>query len=232
MTKIYIDEAGRGPLAGPLHVGLVVLLQKLSPSVYQKLNIKDSKKLSEKQREQVFPEIQKLVHHKKICYTVSVVTHEEIDLRGMTKSLNQAIKRGLDQLWITPQSGDELLIDGNRDFGLSKDLDCKITTIIDGDDLIAEISLASIVAKVTRDHEMIKLHEQYPQYNFAKHKGYGTLEHRNLIALHGPSAIHRKSFLKELFPEYRKLKTPKLPKTKKSPSKKSKNAKHQGERLL
>ena len=96
-----------------------------------------------------------------------------------------------------------MLIDGNRDFGLSKEVDCKVTTIIDGDDLIAEISLASIVAKVTRDHEMIKLHEQYPQYNFAKHKGYGTLEHRNLIALHGPSAIHRKSFLKELFPEYK-----------------------------
>ncbi|HCB51231.1 TPA: hypothetical protein DEP21_01425 [Patescibacteria group bacterium] len=135
-------------------------------------------------------------------------------------------------LGITPNKQDELIIDGNRDFGLRKELECTITTIIDGDDLIPEISLASIAAKVTRDHIMGELHQQYPHYNFIQHKGYGTLEHRNLISLHGPSPLHRKSFLKELFPEYKKVKTPKIAKQKKSPSKTSKKAKFQGERLF
>lgn len=91
--KIYIDEAGRGPLAGPLHVGVIVLLKNITSGTYKKLNIKDSKKLSEKQREEIFPKIQELVEQGKLVYAVAAISHEEIDSRGMTKSLNQAIKR-------------------------------------------------------------------------------------------------------------------------------------------
>ena len=136
------------------------------------------------------------MNQNKIIFASGKVSSKEIDRWGMTKSLNQAIKRGLRKLAITGKY--ELWIDGNRDFGLAKDLKIPVTTIIDGDDLHWEISMASIIAKVERDREMIKLHKKHPKYNFAKHKGYGTLEHRNLIKKHGPSSEHRMSFLKKI----------------------------------
>lgn len=262
--KIYIDEAGRGPLAWPLYVGAVLPRQR-----FIKKHYKDSKILSEHQREELFTKIQILEQKNQIIYWYWTVSPSEIDLHGMTIALQFGVLRAVQEIlqklyktdisqllgktlcscdvmqWFTLQNlflekeniqevmieiyqifrwfgiELELSIDGNRTFGVDQVLWCPVITIIHGDALIPEISMASIIAKVLRDHEMIRLDKDYPQYNLAQHKWYGTQEHRDLIAHHGPSAIHRKLFLKEYFPEFKKQKkVSRKPRKKKSLGKK------------
>ncbi|MFZ2150475.1 MAG: ribonuclease HII [Candidatus Absconditicoccaceae bacterium] len=193
--KVYIDEAGRGPLAGPLYVGLVIPLKKFSIKGF-----KDSKKLSEKQRDECFRQIKKLQSDGKIFFATGSVSHTKIDKYGLTKSINIAIKSGLKKIMkqCSIVTLKQLVIDGNTDFGLSKDLKILVKTIIKGDDKVPYISMASIIAKVSRDRLMKKLHNKYPQYGFDIHKGYGTKLHYKNIKKYGISAIHRRLFLRKM----------------------------------
>ena len=218
--KLYIDEAGRWPLAWPMHIGIVLPLKKFSKNEF-----KDSKKLSEKQREELFSHIEKLQKDWKILFAIASVSNTEIDKLGMTKALNLAIRRGISQIlkssalrapplnkggqklnkkeiekW-QKESWDniELIIDWNNKFWLDKDLGIKVETVVKWDDKIKEISMASILAKVSRDRIMEnEMDKKYPKYNFKKHKGYGTKEHRDAILKYGPCKIHRKLFLRKI----------------------------------
>lgn len=209
--KLYIDEAGRWPLAWPMHVGIVLPLKKFS-----KKEFKDSKKLSEKQREELFSHIEKLQKDWKISSAIASVSNTEIDKLGMTKALNLAIKRWLSEVlfsvnkkWISKKEIEkwqkenwediELIIDWNNKFWLDKDLGIKVETVVKWDDKIKEISMASILAKVSRDRIMEnEMDKKYPKYNFKKHKWYGTKEHRDAILKYGPCKIHRKLFLRKI----------------------------------
>jgi len=193
--KVYIDEAGRWPLAGPLYVWLLIPLKRFSTKSF-----KDSKKLSEKQREECFKQIKKLQSDWKIIFTTWTVSNKYIDKYWITKSINYAIKSWLSKTikqWnnVTLK---QLVIDGNTDFWLSKDLNIPVKTIIKWDDKVPYISMASIVAKVSRDRLMKKLDKKYPQYWFAIHKWYWTKLHYKNIKKHWISDIHRKLFLKKL----------------------------------
>jgi ribonuclease HII len=202
--KVYIDEAGRWPLAWPLYVWLVIPLKKFSTK-----NFKDSKKLSEKQREECFSQIKKLQSDWKIIFATWSVSHKQIDKYWLTKSINLAIKSWLKKLaanYNNPKSISTflrlyistLVIDGNTDFWLSKDLGITVETIIKWDDKVPYISMASIVAKVSRDRLMKKLHNKYPLYWFDIHKWYWTKLHYANIKKHGISPIHRMLFLRKL----------------------------------
>lgn len=202
--KVYIDEAGRWPLAWPLYVWLVIPLKKFSTK-----NFKDSKKLSEKQREACFSQIKKLQSDWKIIFATWSVSHKQIDKYWLTKSINLAIKSWLKKLaanYNNPKSISTflrlyistLVIDGNTDFWLSKDLGITVETIIKWDDKVPYISMASIVAKVSRDRLMKKLHNKYPLYWFDIHKWYWTKLHYANIKKHGISPIHRMLFLRKL----------------------------------
>ena len=209
--KLYVDEAGRWPLAWPMHIGIVLPLKKFSKNEF-----KDSKKLSEKQREELFSHIEKLQKDWKILFAIASVSNSEIDKLGMTKALNLAIKRWLSEIlfsankkWISKKEIEkwqkenndsiELIIDWNNKFWLDKDLWIKVETVIKWDDKIKEISIASILAKVSRDRIMEnEMDKKYPKYNFKKHKWYGTKEHRDLILKYGPCKIHRKLFLRKI----------------------------------
>ena len=225
VMKLYIDEAGRWPLAWPMHIGIVLPLKK-----FDKTCFKDSKQLSEKQREQLFEKIEELQKDGKIRFTIWSVSNTEIDKLGMTKALNLAIRRGINQLFVIlfkgggPLAGEdffwskkyitkkdidkqqkennekiELIIDGNNKFWLDKDLGIKVETVVKWDSKIKEISMASILAKVSRDRIMEnEMDKKYPKYNFKKHKWYGTKEHRDLILKYGPCKIHRKLFLRKI----------------------------------
>ncbi len=196
--KVYIDEAGRWPLAWPLYVGLIVPIKKFSTK-----NFKDSKKLSEKQREQCFVQIKKLHSDWKIIFTTWSVSNKYIDKYWITKSINYAIKSWLKKLskslnhW-NIETLKHLVIDGNSDFWLSKDLNIPVQTIVKWDDKVSYISMASIMAKVSRDHLMKRLHKQYPKYWFDIHKWYGTKLHYQNIKQYWISPIHRKLFLRKL----------------------------------
>jgi len=209
--RLYIDEAGRWPLAWPMHIGIILPLKK-----FDKISFKDSKKLSEKQREQLFEKIEKLQTEWKIKFAIWSVSNTEIDKLGMTKALNLAIRRWISEiicLWNkkgitkieidkqqTKNNDDiELIIDWNNKFWLDKDLGIKVETVIKWDDKIKEISMASILAKVSRDRIMEnEMDKKYPKYNFKKHKWYGTKEHRDAILKYGPCKIHRKLFLRKI----------------------------------
>lgn len=218
--KLYIDEAGRWPLAWPMHIGIVLPIKKFDKSCFE-----DSKKLSEKQREELFSKIEKLWKDGKIWFAIWSVTNTEIDKLGMTKALNLAIRRWIKKiLFKTPLSdrrgvgGEvvctkkeiekwqnennekiELIIDWNNKFWLDKDLGIKVETVVKWDSKIKEISMASILAKVSRDRIMEnEMDKKYPKYNFKKHKWYGTKEHRDLILKFGPCKIHRKLFLRKI----------------------------------
>ena len=209
--KLYIDEAGRWPLAWPMHIGIVLPLKKFNKSCFE-----DSKKLSEKQREQLFLKIEKLQQDWKVLFAIGSVTNTEIDKLGMTKALNLAIKRWLSEIlfstnkkWISKKEIEkwqketwedvELIIDWNNKFWLDKDLWIKVETIVKWDSKIKEISMASILAKVSRDRIMEnEMDKKYPKYNFKKHKWYGTKEHRDTILKYGPCKIHRKLFLRKI----------------------------------
>ncbi len=194
--KVYIDEAGRWPLAWPLYVWLIVLLKRFSTK-----DFKDSKKLSAKQREECFTQIKKLQSDWKIFFATWSVSHTKIDKYWLTKSINIAIKSWLQKLSKSLKHSEifkQLVIDGNTDFWLSKDLKIPVKTIIKWDDKVPYISMASIVAKVSRDRLMKKLHSEYPQYWFDIHKWYWTKLHYKNIKQHWISPIHRRLFLRKM----------------------------------
>ncbi len=173
-----VDEAGRGPLAGPV-VAAAVILDDLQPI----LGLNDSKKLSERKRQYLALEIKA----KALCFSIAQASVEEIDEMNILQATLLAMRRAVAGLRLKPVKA---LIDGNR---IPK-LDVIAEAIVQGDAKVACISAASILAKTTRDEWMLAMHEQYPQYQFAAHKGYGTAVHLAALRAHGASPIHRKSF--------------------------------------
>lgn len=236
--KIYIDEAGRGPLAWPVYVGLVLPLKN-----FHKKQFKDSKQLSSKQRENLLQKIDSFQAKSSLIYSIGTADNHEIDELWIIKAINLAIQRALFELlkkyyqnflgnilskwlcscdiinkfaienilrdafstenlknliqivWQTNPIH-EIIIDGNLDFNIQKDLNITTRPVIKWDQKIPEISIASIIAKVYRDQYMVdSAHTQYPKYNFEKHKWYGTQEHIANIKKYGHSPIHRKSYI-------------------------------------
>ena len=178
-----VDEAGRGPLAGPVCAAAVIL-----PKGLQIPGLNDSKKLTDKKRRELMP----LIKEQAIAYGIAFATHEEIDEINILQATFLAMQRALDQLEVRP---DMALIDGNRE----KDFGLPVKTVIKGDSLSANIAAASVLAKVTRDELMETMAQEYPQYGFEIHKGYGTKAHYAALKEHGPSPIHRMSFLKKFY---------------------------------
>ena len=178
-----IDEAGRGPLAGPVCASAVILPEGLIIP-----GLDDSKKLTDKRRRELFP----VIKEKAVAYGIGLATHEEIDEINILQATFLAMKRALAELKISPQFA---LIDGNRetDFGLP------VQTVIKGDSLSANIAAASVLAKVTRDDIMEAMAVDYPGYGCEIHKGYGTRAHYEALRTYGPCAIHRMSFLKKFY---------------------------------
>ena len=177
-----VDEAGRGPLAGPVYAAAVIL-----PPGLEIEGVNDSKKLTEKKREALFPEIKE----KALAYCVASASEREIDDINILNATYLAMARAVEGL---PVKADYALIDGNR----MPRLPIPGETIVKGDGLSMSIACASILAKVTRDHVMMEWDQRYPQYQFAKHKGYGTKLHMDLIRRYGPCELHRQSFLKKI----------------------------------
>jgi len=173
------DEAGRGPLVGSV-VAAAVILDPNNP--IEGLN--DSKKLTEKKREKLFIEIKE----KALAWAIAEATHQEIDEFNILQASLLAMRRAVEALKTVP---DHVLVDGNK---IPKGLTMSCDAIVGGDALHAEISAASILAKVTRDHDMVELDKKYPQYGFAKHKGYPTKAHFDAIAEHGVIDEHRRSY--------------------------------------
>jgi ribonuclease HII len=187
---IGIDEVGRGPIAGPVTVSAVLVIDaSVSKEVFK--GIRDSKKLSEKKREAWFDNLAKAKQAGVIDYSIASVTPENIDLFGIAPSIQSAINRCLSQFTISPEDC-EVLLDG----GLSAPKIYKHqSSVIRGDDSIPAIAAASIIAKVTRDRKMRLYAKKYPHYKFEKNKGYGTREHFQAVVRHGLCSIHRKSFI-------------------------------------
>lgn len=180
------DEAGAGPLAGPVYAAAVVL-----PLGLELPGLNDSKKLTEKSREALFPVIQE----RAVAWAVARVEATEIDETDILSARMKAMQLAIDQLAIAPALA---LIDGNRDHGKSAAITTPHRTIVKGDSLSASIAAASILAKVSRDRYMKEIAAQYPKYEFDRHKGYGTKRHYELLRQYGPSPIHRRTFLKNL----------------------------------
>ena len=182
-TICGIDEAGRGPLAGPVYAAAVIL-----PPHLQIPGLNDSKKLSDKRRRELFP----VICDQALAYGISIATEVEIDEINILQATFLAMERALAQLKIRP---DLALIDGNRE----KDFGLPVKTVIKGDSLSANIAAASVLAKVTRDDFMVRQAEIYPQYGFEIHKGYGTRAHYAALEQYGACPIHRMSFLKKFY---------------------------------
>ncbi len=183
--KIYgtvcgIDEAGRGPLCGPVVAAAVIL-----PDEYNILYINDSKKLSETKREEVYKEIDKYA----VAYGVGIVSPERIDEINILQATYEAMRTAIHKLSVTP----DILLNDAVTIPM---VDIKQVPIIKGDAKSQSIAAASIVAKVTRDHIMEEYDKLYPEYGFAKHKGYGTAAHIKAIKEYGPCPIHRRTFMK------------------------------------
>lgn len=178
-----VDEAGRGPLAGPVCAAAVIF-----PDDVEIEGLNDSKKLSEKKREALFD----IIKEKAIAYSIAYGTLEEIEKLNILEATYIAMNRAIDGLQIP---ADYALIDGNR---VPKNIKIPCETVVKGDAKSCSIAAASILAKVTRDRLLLEYDEKYPEYNFKKHKGYGTREHTDLILKYGPCEIHRLSFLKKL----------------------------------
>ena len=177
-----VDEAGRGPLAGAVCAAAVMLPRGLDIP-----GLNDSKKLTEKKREELYD----IICAGAVCYGVAFAGVEEIERLNILNATFLAMNRAIAQLSVPPQLA---LIDGNRDSGIEAPSRC----IVKGDALCADIAAASVLAKVTRDRYMTALASEYPQYGFEKHKGYGTKQHYAAIREFGPSPAHRMSFLKTL----------------------------------
>ncbi len=175
-----VDEAGRGPLAGPVVAAACIL-----PIGCEIDGLNDSKKLTEKKREQLFDEIKE----KAIAYSIAMATNEEIDKFNILNATMIAMVRAIDGLSV---KADFALVDGNcvRNFPIPA------APLVKGDAKAPSIAAASILAKVTRDRFCLEMDEMYPEYNFKKHKGYPTKEHRELVIKHGPCPFHRRTFLK------------------------------------
>ena len=180
-----VDEAGRGPLAGPVCAAAVIL-----PMGLEIPGLTDSKKLTDKKRRELFP----VIKEQAIAYGIGLASHEEIDEINILQATYLAMERALAQLSVKP---DIALIDGNR----AKDFGLPVRTVVKGDSLSMNLAAASILAKVTRDDLMLELAEKYPEYGFEVHKGYGTKAHYEALRAHGASEIHRKTFLKKFYGE-------------------------------
>lgn len=177
-----VDEAGRGPLAGPVCAAAVIL-----PRNIEIVGLNDSKKLSEKSREKLYDEI----CEKAMSFGIAFASVEEIEEFNILNAAMLAMNRAIAQLEPQPELA---LIDGNRSSAIEINSRC----VIKGDAKCADIAAASILAKVTRDRYMLEMAERYPEYHFEKHKGYGTKLHYEALREHGPSEIHRPSFLRKM----------------------------------
>ena len=180
-----VDEAGRGPLAGPVCAAAVIL-----PPNVEIPGLNDSKKLSDKKRRELFP----IIKEQAIAYGIAMVDHKKIDEINILQATYLAMANAISQLSVKPELA---LVDGNRagDFGVP------VQTVVHGDSLSASIAAASVLAKVTRDDYMLEMAEQYPAYSFEIHKGYGTKAHYAALTQNGPSPIHRMTFLKKFYGE-------------------------------
>ena len=177
------DEAGRGPLAGPVCAAAVILPEG---AVIEGLD--DSKKLTEKKRERLYD----IIKQTAVAYSVAYGTLEEIETVNILEATYLAMNRAIEGLNVKP---DFALIDGNR---VPRGIKIPCETIVKGDSKSMSVAAASVLAKVTRDRLMLEYDKKYPEYNFKKHKGYGTKEHTELIKQYGPCEIHRLSFLKNI----------------------------------
>lgn len=177
-----VDEAGRGPLAGPVCAAAVVL-----PRGLEIPGLNDSKKLSEKKREALYD----VIISSAMAYGIAFADVEEIERLNILHATFLAMNRAIAQLSVRPELA---LIDGNRD----SDIEVPSRCIVKGDSRCADIAAASILAKVTRDRYMVKMAEQYPQYGFEQHKGYGTKQHYAALREYGATPIHRMSFLRKM----------------------------------
>jgi len=173
-----VDEAGRGPLAGPVVVAAVIL-----PATYQLESLDDSKRLTALKRERLAPQIERQA----IAFAVEFVEIDEIDRVNILQATMNGMQRAVENLRPAPHRA---LIDGNR----APPLSCEVTTMVGGDALVASISAASVLAKVYRDRLMLSMHSLYPDYGFDRHKGYPTAHHLERLKVLGPCPIHRKSF--------------------------------------
>lgn len=173
-----VDEAGRGPLAGPVVVAAVIL-----PADYDLEMLDDSKRLTASRREQLVPQIERQA----VAFAVEFVEIEEIDRVNILQATMNGMQRAVENLKPAPQRA---LIDGNR----APPLSCEVETVVGGDALIASISAASVLAKVYRDRLMLSMHSLYPDYGFDRHKGYPTAHHLDRLKVLGPCPIHRRSF--------------------------------------
>jgi len=175
---VGIDEAGRGPLAGPV-VAAAVVLNPAHPIT----GLDDSKRLSEKKRDELYPQIRQHA----LAWAVVEVGPREIDQINILQATLLGMQRAVERLSVSPTLA---LVDGNR----APSLPCRVKTIVQGDRLEPTISAASILAKVWRDRLMREMHLRYPMYGFDRHKGYPTAQHLSLLSLHGPCPAHRRSF--------------------------------------
>ena len=181
-----VDEAGRGPLAGPVYAAAVVLSPETTID-----GLNDSKKLTEKKREALFP----IIQEKALAYGIGFATEQEIDEINILNATFLAMRRAVENMRITP---DLLLIDGNLKPKIGV---CEEVPVIKGDAKSMSIAAASVLAKVSRDRFMLELAEKFPQYAFEKHKGYGTKLHYEKIQEYGISPVHRRTFLKKIIGE-------------------------------
>jgi len=180
-----VDEAGRGPLAGPVCAAAVIL-----PPNADIPGLNDSKKLSDKKRRELYP----VIKEQALAYGIAFADHNEIDEINILQATYLAMERAINQLSVKPELA---LIDGNR----AKDFGIPVQTVVHGDSLSASIAAASVLAKVTRDDYMLKMAEEYPGYDFEIHKGYGTKAHYAALTKLGASPIHRTTFLKKFYGE-------------------------------
>ena len=179
-----VDEAGAGPLMGPVYAAAVIL-----PADCVIEGLDDSKKLTEKKREALFP----VIFEKAVACAVASVDASEIDATDILSARMKAMQLAIDALEVP---ADYALIDGNRDHGASAKITTPHETVIGGDGVSLSIAAASVLAKVSRDRYVVEvLDPQYPEYQFAKHKGYGTKLHYEMLDRYGPSPVHRKTFL-------------------------------------
>ena len=178
-----VDEAGRGPLAGPVCAAAVILPQNIEIP-----GLNDSKKLTDKKRRELFP----IIQEKAIAFGIGLADEKEIDEINILQATFLAMERAVSQLPVRPE---HILIDGNR----NKDFGVPSSTVVRGDSLSASIAAASVLAKVTRDNIMLEMANTYPDYGFEIHKGYGTKAHYEALKKSGPCVIHRMTFLKKLY---------------------------------
>ena len=180
-----VDEAGRGPMAGPVCAAAVIL-----PEGMEIPGLTDSKKLTDKKRRELFP----IIKEQALAYGIAFASHNEIDEINILQATYLAMERALARLSVKP---DIAMIDGNR----AKDFGLPVRTVVKGDSLSANIAAASVLAKVSRDDLMLELANEYPMYGFEVHKGYGTKAHYEALRQYGASPVHRKTFLKRFYGE-------------------------------